>query len=294
MNNIIIFILVLLVLLYSFLNKKYNIYIEAFIERLKSLLKYYYNNLLHNHNNLDDKDINNRLILSKYYFVSFGGPTQNYYNAVNRIHSQINNLKIFDYNIKYTDIDLKNDIEFWQKHGKFIENNKRGYGYWLWKPYIILKTLNKMQNDDILLYADAGCEIIMNPTKMKQLFKKCHMYDILYTSSYHKVKRWTKRDLLNYLNMDNSYFINSIQSQAGVILIKKNNKNCNIINEWYNIASNNYNFIDDSPSTLQNYNDFVEHRHDQTIFSLLTKKYNLNYDNNILHVHEPIIIARHR
>ncbi|TLE03345.1 hypothetical protein [Helicobacter japonicus] len=33
----------------------------------------------------------------------------------------------------------------------------RGFGYWCWKPYIILKTLEQLENNDILLYADIGC-----------------------------------------------------------------------------------------------------------------------------------------
>ena len=45
--------------------------------------------------------------------------------------------------------------------------------------------------------------------------------------------------------------------------------------EYYEIGSQNYHFIDDSPSIYINFSCFVEHRHDQSIFSLLTKKYNL-------------------
>ncbi len=43
---------------------------------------------------------------------------------------------------------LKNAFEknkFWKKHGTFIESNPRGYGYWLWKPFIIKETLQQGQ-----------------------------------------------------------------------------------------------------------------------------------------------------
>jgi hypothetical protein len=231
---------------------------------------------------------------TKYYFISFGGPTENYYNALNRIYEQVKNLNIFDFNIKYTDINLKNDHHFWQQHQVFIENNKRGYGYWLWKPYIILQTLNIMQDNEILLYADAGCEIMNNPEEMKQLLKNCDNNELLYSSTPCIERQWNKRDLLNYMDMDKPHFINTLQSQATFILIKKNVNTFNFIKEWYDIASTNYHFIDDSSSILQNYDDFIEHRHDQSIFSLLTKKFNLNNDNNILHNYQPIITARNR
>ena len=52
--------------------------------------------------------------------------------------------------------------EFWNNHSEFILANKRGYGYWLWKPYLIMKTLEQMNDNDILVYADCGCEIESN------------------------------------------------------------------------------------------------------------------------------------
>ena len=228
----------------------------------------------------------------KYYFVSFGGPRKNYYIALNRIIKEVETLKIFNNIIQYTDIDLKKDSNFWNKNWSFIENNKRGYGYWVWKPYIILQTLNKMDNGDILLYCDAGCEINNNPLEMKYLLEKCKNEHILYTSTYEIERRWNKRDLLNFMNMDSPNFIDTMQGQSGVIFINKNDKTYNLIKEWYDIASSNYHYIDDTKSLLQNYPDFREHRHDQSVFSLLTKKYNFNNSNNVLHDYKPIITAR--
>ena len=43
----------------------------------------------------------------------------------------------------------------------------------------------------------------------------------------------------------------------------------------------NYHLIDDTPSLLENTVDFREHRHDQSIYSLLLKKYNIHSDKNI-------------
>jgi hypothetical protein len=47
-----------------------------------------------------------------------------------------------------------------------------------------------------------------------------------------------------------------------------------LVNEWYEISSDYHN-IDDSESIIPNFECFLEHRHDQSIFSLLTKKYNI-------------------
>jgi hypothetical protein len=239
-------------------------------------------------------DTNSR---QKLWALSFGGGNQNYYNAVFRINQELNETKVFDNIIIYIDDDLKNDESFWKTHKDFIENNKRGYGYWIWKPYLIKTALEKMETNDILVYLDAGCEIERNETthtKILELINKCNKYEILYTLTGHNEKMYTKMDLIEYMNMNNENVKNSTENQATIIFLKKNEKIVNFINEWYNIACN-YHLLDDSPSISKNDSSFVEHRHDQSIFSLLTKtqKYNLSNENNIIDSY-PFLLSRKR
>ena len=35
-----------------------------------------------------------------------------------------------------------------------IFKHQRGFGYWLWKPYIILRKLEELNDNDILVYID--------------------------------------------------------------------------------------------------------------------------------------------
>lgn len=230
----------------------------------------------------------------KIYAMTFGGGGQNYYDAVNRINNELKVINIFDDIILKYDTDLKNDIEFWNKHGNFIENNKRGYGYWLWKPYLILKMFDIMNDNDILIHLDAGCEVINNKDsydKIKLLIEKCNTHNMLYTLAGNvNEKQYTKMDLFNYMNDNYELIINdelknSIMNQATIIIIKKNDLTTKFINDWYNISCN-YNLIDDTPSNEKNDISFIEHRHTQSTMSILlkTNKYNnyLNTDNNKL------------
>lgn len=213
------------------------------------------------------------------YFITFG--TSGHYEQLGkRLIGQINKLSLFDKTILYTDNDIKNDKEFWNRHCDFIEKNPRGYGYWLWKSYIIKKTLEQINNDDILLYFDSSFEIYQhNKPKFLTLFDDVKNSFII--GSYCSVKCiekvWNKMDLIKYLDMNNSLYMESQQRQAGAIMLIKNHHTVKLINEWYN-TSIIYHLIDDSPSIEKNYNGFQEHRHDQSIFSLLTKKYNI-YSN---------------
>jgi hypothetical protein len=208
-------------------------------------------------------------------FITFGAGEKNYIDAGKRLLRQANNLNLFDKTILYTDEFLKKDTEFWSKHKAFIENNKRGYGYWLWKSFIIKKTIEKMQDNDILLYLDSGCEIDI---REKDFLIDCFNIvenDLIISFKVNCLeKNYNKMDLLLKLNMNNNKYLNTNQHPAGVLLILICEKTRNLINEWYELSCN-YHLIDDTNSINKNLNCFIEHRHDQSIFSLLTKKYNI-------------------
>ena len=93
--------------------------------------------------------------MTQIYFITFGN--EKYYNSLDRISKEVKHFNIFDDIIILNDKYLKDDIEFWNKHSDFINNNNRGYGYWIWKPYINLKLMEKINNNDIVIYTDAGC-----------------------------------------------------------------------------------------------------------------------------------------
>ena len=79
-------------------------------------------------------------------------------------------------------------------------------------------------------------------------------------------------DLMHEMNMTAES--KTLQRQGGAVLFAVNKETRSLVSEWYRLASI-YHFIDDSPSKIPNTPDFREHRHDQSLFSLLTKKYNM-------------------
>ena len=209
-------------------------------------------------------------------FITFAAGTQNYIDAGHRLINQVNNLNLFDKLIFYKDNDLINDSDFWNKHKDFINNNiKNGYGYWLWKPYIIKKQMEEMNEGEILLYLDCGCEIDIRQKKIISNFFNYVKADyIIGSNTPYSEKDWNKQDLLLKLNMNDDKYLNDVQRQAGLIMVIVCDKTKQLINEWYEIGCD-YHMIDNTPSISKNLSGFIEHRHDQSIFSLLTKKYNL-------------------
>lgn len=211
-------------------------------------------------------------------FITFGSH-DNYIDAVNRLKNQAESLQLFDMIKGYTIDDLKEDEEFWNKHQTFFENN-RMYGYCMWKPYIINKTIEKLNDGDILLYLDSGCELISNEKEhllfyINEAVKKDKLF-ASYTPDAPEYK-FCKMDLIHKLEMNNhEEDLNLFQIQAGFIFLEITPEIRRVINEWYYFASSDYHNIDDSPSLLPNAEGFIDHRHDQSIFSLLVKKNKLN------------------
>jgi hypothetical protein len=206
--------------------------------------------------------------------ITFGAGNENFLKAVDRLTNQAKQTNLFDNVIGYTDEYLRNDKEFWEKHSNFILSNPRGYGYWIWKPYIIKKTLEQMTDGDKLLYLDCGCEIhILKKNIIKEKLDLVKKNSIISTNTLIE-KEWNKMDLIIKLGVLDDKYLNSRQKQAGVNLYFVCDKIRNFVNEWYELCCDYHN-IDNTPSVNKNFDCFKEHRNDQSVFSLLGKKYNL-------------------
>jgi hypothetical protein len=97
---------------------------------------------------------------------------------------------------------------------------------------------------------------------------------IIGTDSGCSEKKYNKMDLIEKLYMNKDVYLNKTMRQAGAVLFLMCDKVREFVNEWYELGCDYHN-IDDSPSIIKNFDCFKEHRHDQSIFSLLIKKNNL-------------------
>lgn len=133
------------------------------------------------------------------------------------------------------------------------------------------KTMENMKDGDILLYLDSFYKL--NTRNFDEYFEIIKNDYIIGTTNCIE-NEWCKADLIIKLNMIEHKYLDTSQHQAGAILFLVCDKTRKLVNEWYEIGTD-YHLIDDSKSYVKNLHCFKEHRHDQSIFSLLTKKYNL-------------------
>ena len=216
------------------------------------------------------------------WFITFGGPSQNYHSAVKRVCNEASGFEVFDEIIGYTEKDLIADASFWGKHQQFIESNAgRGYGCWLWKPYVTKKTLEKMNENDLLVYADAGC--FMNKDGKGRLLE---YFDMLNTNTevgnisfqmVHLEELFTKMDIIDwYGSNDDPSIIKTGQLVGGIFVVRKCRHTTELVDKWYDGCCQ-YHLIDDSCGRLPNIPTFQATRNDQSIFSVLRKKYGTIY-----------------
>jgi hypothetical protein len=167
--------------------------------------------------------------------------------------------------------DLNEDFRI--KHGSFLNNNRRGYGYFIWKPQVILQGLNRIPENSFLLYADAGCTLRKEGIpRLETYIEQANQHNIFTFRMGFKECHWTKMDVLIRLDFTSEEEMNSEQRVGTTHIWKNTPVSRDLLSEWIKI-SEYYPNINDSPSISKNHSEFKEHRHDQSLLSVLLKKH---------------------
>lgn len=227
------------------------------------------------------------------YLVSFGDSRMS--KSLIRLSKQAHTLKFFDKIFLLDENNLSNSFK--KKFKKKLVLGSKGYGYWCWKPEIIMNIIDKIKDGDCLLYVDAGCHLNIHGKKRLleyfNLIKKQDKGVIAFQAVEPNKKnsnlkydgrklrnlknyKWIKGDTLDYFNVrHNKAVINAQEIAGGVFLIKKCEQSIAIIKEWKKIIYTRFDLISDSTSISPNLSGFIENRHDQAIWTLLCLKYNI-------------------
>ncbi|HEY9702184.1 MAG TPA: hypothetical protein V6C58_07045 [Allocoleopsis sp.] len=169
-----------------------------------------------------------------------------------------------------------------------IFKQKRGAGYWLWKPYLINKALHFVKDADILIYSDAGVEFI---NSVHHIIEKMDEDIFFFGNNWNHVD-WCKYPVAMDINYKWLYdaggyskahgYSKLKQVQASVIFFKVNDNTRKLVKEWL-LWCQMPKFITDEYISLSehmrdstyidDYPTFQEHRHDQAILTCLQIKY---------------------
>ena len=212
------------------------------------------------------------------------------HRSLNRIKRQVLKMNTFDKVLIRNETDLSPDF---REHFKDqLVLGTRGFGYWCWKPQIILQTLQNLNDGDILNYSDAGCHYNTKGKKRLEDYFDLTVRDndlgILGFEAVapdfhdgrflldHRDGMWTKGDLLDYFHVrDNPKIVETQTICATCLFIRKSGRTVDFVKQWLDVFYKDFSLVDDSPSKSPNPVDFRENRHDQAVWSILCKLNNV-------------------
>lgn len=159
------------------------------------------------------------------------------------------------------------------KDNKGILDSPRGAGFWAWKPFIIMNALAHVAENDIVCYMDASTTLREDPTSTINSVK-----DILVCDSAWVNRDWVKRDCFHYMNCDSDMYYNATQVWAGVVIVRNTEVSNDFINDWLTYCCDRRIITDDKSTSGPELSCFRDHRHDQSVLTLLITKYIKEYE----------------
>jgi hypothetical protein len=161
--------------------------------------------------------------------------------------------------------------DYWRVHAETVRRHRRGFGLWTWKPYVVRRSLESLPGGDVLFYSDAGCSL--NPEGRSRLEEYAGMAaddpaGVLAFTLTGKVGEWTKRAALAAFDADSPSMRQREMVMATCFVMRAGPDALDLVREWEQRMAD-LPLIDDSPSPQGEHAEFREHRHDQSIFTLL-------------------------
>lgn len=219
------------------------------------------------------------------HLVAYG--TDDFSNALSSLVKSANGF--FD---EFHVLGPRNLDEEFVKNNHRILSQPRGAGYWIWKPYVIKKILDESDESDIVFYVDSTNIFQRNPN---YLFEDVERNPIVLFDNRDGnpdlVKmldgsRWDtskpipnyiscKRDSFVIMDCDDEKFINGTHLNASYQLYRNCDESKHFVNELLNYCKIE-NLVTDSPNSFgENHPYYFDHRHDQTVLSLLAIKHGI-------------------
>jgi hypothetical protein len=221
-------------------------------------------------------------------FIAYGSNA--FLQSSKRIIEEAKSLGVFNETQRYTFADLPLSL----RSSPLFLDQKKG-GYWIWKAYVIYDSLQKLNDGDILVYADSGCELKHNQSGWEKNFQMLNDNEALffqyrtdknygwnaYNSNFidsPKLKYWVKKSTTDHFQTlfgnDNSWTEKN-KLWAGFMFLKKTDSTVKLIKDWLDIMLFYPELVIDPliDERHEQLPGFSSHRHDQSILSIIVRFY---------------------
>lgn len=180
------------------------------------------------------------------------------------------------------DFDDIKGTKFYSDNAMILDQ-PRGAGYWLWKPFIIRKVLERAEPGDIIFYCDAGrspyYQFTRRPMWLENAVRASRQGFLLGPAVPHlgALGQWTKRDCLILLGSDTA----EMRSKPAIMtwsLWTPTDDAFRFLDEWLQHCRDPR-CLTDMPSSLgfHEHPEYKAHKHDQVIMSILAHKRDAKY-----------------
>jgi glycosyltransferase involved in cell wall biosynthesis len=219
--------------------------------------------------------------LARLHFVTFASGGPSFANTLRRIGKEAKSLNCFE-SIELFDADsARQRYQGFARIQRIMDANRKGLGFWSWKPFIVAQRLRELNEGDVLFYCDAGSELSRYGLPIfAEMAASAKRHDHLFFRMHqHPELAWTKKEVITYFRNSLKYEVQDIgQIAATTFFIKKTEENVRFCDEWLRLAlEDDCALINDDIGPFQG-PQFQDHRYDQSILSCLVQ---LRQKNNV-------------
>ena len=215
----------------------------------------------------------NRLRARELHLISYASPT--FWKSRERLAFEATRTAWFQNVTVFGSGDLP--LAFKSRYFEILQN-KRGGGYWVWRAQLFEQYLERLDEGDILVYVDAGCNVnFEGKERMMEYVRMVEQspYDVLAFQGGEPENFYTTEHVFKFFNVsaNNSAVYDTMQYAAGILIMQKGPHLRTVLamvrhalefDAW--LFSDRYN----AENVLLN-PAFRDARHDQSILSVVLK-----------------------
>ena len=180
----------------------------------------------------------------------------------------------FDETIPYG-VDMINE-DFINDNNE-IMSSERGAGYWLWKPYIINEQFNLHNEGDIVMYSDSGAVFARHMQPLFNTIAEESSGIIAFSlAGGHFERQYNRKRVIESFDLDTETISRTPQLMASFIMFRICEESRKIVEYWLNKCVQPDLIMDKSTRDPDEFPEFIDHRHDQALWSLTAKKFGLS------------------
>jgi hypothetical protein len=202
------------------------------------------------------------------HFVHYGDDA--FAGARARIRREALSVGSFQTVHTFTPADLPGDLSPPGRGGS-------GPRFYVWKPHVVNRVLESTQDGDLVMYADSGCHFVRDPgpyllaAAMEPTGILCMALEYA-DGTVQIARRWTKEDAFRALDVPPDDPLRALpQILATVLVVRRQDSTRRLVRRWDALCQDSH-LVDDSPSLAPNAPDFVAHRADQALWSILCRQ----------------------